>query len=1089
MSDVADETYRLKLVADASQHDPVVERSASVWERAAQRMSRSSSGVASSTSADGRRAASSWDSAAARMGGAARRLGSDNDAAARRTGAAWDAAAQRWRGSSGQFVSGANAASGALGGLGSRAAGSSGGMRSGASSAAFFAAKLFLIVGAAGAAGAALSAIPALIGALGGAVAVGAFAFGGIGAALQGYAADQKAGAAASNAGASAAKSSARAIRDAYKQIANAQRQQARTARDGAEAVEAAAERVEAAKRAEVRAYRAVGDAQRQAQKAEEDLNRARAESVKRLDELQERVSDLALDQEGAAIAVAEAEKAYYRELRSSESTELSRRKALYDLNVAKERQSDLERESTEAVQENNEAQAKGVEGSDAVVEAKERLADAQRAVSDAQEAAAESTQDRERAERDAGRAARDAAEANEDAARAVADAMESLSDAQEQAGEAAAGAAGGVSQFDEAMKKLGPRGKELVRQLISMKPLFERLNRVAEDAFLPGVISMLKKSEVLFPIFERGIHAIGTAMGGVADRFGDLFQNSQFQANLEKMMMNAVPVVTALGDGLIAIVDAFVRLGANTAISEGLAGLITGISDGIVALLDVFNANGDTFGNALQRWGDLFAWLLPLAGNLLAWAASIDPAIWLVAAAVAGLIGVAGTIGPAFTGIRDAFDLVGGSARRNRDDVRNLDDSLGDLQSGRRRNGGGSSGGGTRGGGTGNGSRTGNGAGGAGGTGTGNGAGGNGTGNGGADGPDGPDGANGGGRRGGGRFGAIASSAYDEIGGLAGGIAIGSEIMGGVQNGGDGDWWGGAGMADDIGGWLAGLGTQLTQLGPKIEAGKQQVASFWDTAQAKLGLLPGGAQTWFGGLMTTAADNLGLTSLIAGEQAGKTAGSLRTGLAPIPGEGANTFRGLTTGASAQGEGLVDWARNAPGRILRFFQGFSLFNSGVSLVSGWWDGIAARWNQMVNWVRQGMANLRALWPFSPAKTGPFSGSGYVTHSGRALTGDFAQSLRDGTPGIIASARAAMEATQAAMGADSLGRLALPDSLPTAGLAVEAAIGSAGGGTTVIHKSDYHIAGTVVAERELLNLVRVGTNRHAGRNTSNGLSGG
>ena len=58
----------------------------------------------------------------------------------------------------------------------------------------------------------------------------------------------------------------------------------------------------------------------------------------------------------------------------------------------------------------------------------------------------------------------------------------------------------------------------------------------------------------------------------------------------------------------------------------------------------------------------------------------------------------------------------------------------------------------------------------------------------------------------------------------------------------------------------------------------------------------------------------------------------------------------------------------------------------------------------MGWVKQGMDWLRGLWPFSPAKWGPFSGKGYVTHSGKAIIRDFADSLKKEQPYLLDSAQ-------------------------------------------------------------------------------------
>ncbi|MFR9802335.1 hypothetical protein ACL02T_08535 [Pseudonocardia sp. RS010] len=106
---------------------------------------------------------------------------------------------------------------------------------------------------------------------------------------------------------------------------------------------------------------------------------------------------------------------------------------------------------------------------------------------------------------------------------------------------------------------------------------------------------------------------------------------------------------------------------------------------------------------------------------------------------------------------------------------------------------------------------------------------------------------------------------------------------------------------------------------------------------------------------------------------------------------------------------LVDWVRGIPGRILGALGnlGSLLLDSGRSLVSGLLNGIKNAWNSVVDWVKGGLSRLRGLFPFSPAKWGPFSGSGYTTHSGKALTRDFGESIRKGMRGVAQIARDSM----------------------------------------------------------------------------------
>lgn len=116
----------------------------------------------------------------------------------------------------------------------------------------------------------------------------------------------------------------------------------------------------------------------------------------------------------------------------------------------------------------------------------------------------------------------------------------------------------------------------------------------------------------------------------------------------------------------------------------------------------------------------------------------------------------------------------------------------------------------------------------------------------------------------------------------------------------------------------------------------------------------------------------------------------------------------------------ISWVAGIPGRVLSALGnlGGLLLNSGRALVDGFLSGIKGTWSKITGFVKDGMQKLRNLWPFSPAKEGPFAGSGYVTHSGKALTSDFAGSLRKGMPGVIASARQIADATRGELNVDA-----------------------------------------------------------------------
>lgn len=187
-------------------------------------------------------------------------------------------------------------------------------------------------------------------------------------------------------------------------------------------------------------------------------------------------------------------------------------------------------------------------------------------------------------------------------------------------------------------------------------------------------------------------------------------------------------------------------------------------------------------------------------------------------------------------------------------------------------------------------------------------------------------------------------------------------------------------------------------------------IIQHWDTIKDAIGA----AWDWILSTVSNAASTV--TSWLS--NAWQTATSLaRDGW-------SNITNAVSTGVST----ILGFITSLPGRILSALGnlGSLLLNSGRALVDGFLRGIQNAWNSLVGWVQQGMSYLRGLWPFSPAQHGPFAGRGYVTYSGAALTGDFADSLRAGVPGIIAAAREAMDAAQVSL-APELDRG--PSSLP------------------------------------------------------------
>lgn len=90
---------------------------------------------------------------------------------------------------------------------------------------------------------------------------------------------------------------------------------------------------------------------------------------------------------------------------------------------------------------------------------------------------------------------------------------------------------------------------------------------------------------------------------------------------------------------------------------------------------------------------------------------------------------------------------------------------------------------------------------------------------------------------------------------------------------------------------------------------------------------------------------------------------------------------------------MMTFIGSIPGRILGFFgnMGSLLISSGRSLIDGFKQGIMSAFESVKNAVSNGLSAVRSLFPFSPAKEGPFSGRGWVSFSGESLGEEFMKS--------------------------------------------------------------------------------------------------
>lgn len=126
-----------------------------------------------------------------------------------------------------------------------------------------------------------------------------------------------------------------------------------------------------------------------------------------------------------------------------------------------------------------------------------------------------------------------------------------------------------------------------------------------------------------------------------------------------------------------------------------------------------------------------------------------------------------------------------------------------------------------------------------------------------------------------------------------------------------------------------------------------------------------------------------------------------------LPGKIADFFKQLYDSAVAKLTSLVEFVKGIPGKILTALGnvGKMLFDSGKKIIQGLIDGINDKIGALKEKIKEAVQNIRDHLPFSPAKTGPLSGAGSPDIAGAKIAAMIAEGLRTGLPLITDAARA------------------------------------------------------------------------------------
>lgn len=408
-----------------------------------------------------------------------------------------------------------------------------------------------------------------------------------------------------------------RAVQDAVKGVTTAQEASARAA----DQIARAQEGVVRAQQRVSDAERTLSDAQRDATRVQQGLNDARKEATRQLEDLQRRTSDMALDQESAALSVLEAEQRVQELQADPTATDLQRKRAELAVREAQARARNLADDARRLAEDKATADAKGVEGSDLVTaaldrqdQANRRVKDAQRGVKDAQDGVRDATRGVDDAQRayaesldriaqaqqtvsdrtaDVAKAQQEVVDRARDvrnAQEAVSDRLWDVKDAQLQVQEASKGAGGAATKAAddarEAFSKLTPEGQrfaQFLRDLVD-GPL-KLFQDTAQAGLLPGLQSGIDGAMENLGRSREYVKDIAEGVGRFFDQIGPSVGRA-VEAFLRLAKIGGDTSFGPLADGVSGLLDRFTAW-ANSQSPEKISSQIRQVADDVKDLWD----------------------------------------------------------------------------------------------------------------------------------------------------------------------------------------------------------------------------------------------------------------------------------------------------------------------------------------------------------------------------------------------------------------------------------------------------------------------------------------------------------------------
>ena len=141
----------------------------------------------------------------------------------------------------------------------------------------------------------------------------------------------------------------------------------------------------------------------------------------------------------------------------------------------------------------------------------------------------------------------------------------------------------------------------------------------------------------------------------------------------------------------------------------------------------------------------------------------------------------------------------------------------------------------------------------------------------------------------------------------------------------------------------------------------------------------------------------------------------------------SETWEGIKSAASDGVDAVYNTVTGIKDSIVGFFSGAGewLVESGKALLNGFADGITGALSGVTDTVSGALSTLRGLFPFSPAKYGPFSGHGWVLYSGISIAEALGEGFARAAPGVVGDFEARMSRLSGVMSMAAPGITASP----------------------------------------------------------------